>query len=64
MTLEREHWMLARPELEVIAFDIDKVTILIAFLDDLHESLPILLVHCSLGQTRDHIKSSVDSHGG
>ena len=55
--------MFARSELEVIGFDIDKVIILIAFLDNLDERLPILLVHSSLGQTWDRIESSVDSHG-
>ncbi len=35
MTLEREHGMLARYELEVNRFDIYKAIIVIAFLDDL-----------------------------
>ena len=43
--------MLALFESDIVGFNLYKVVVLIIFLYDLNERLPILLIYCSLRQT-------------
>ena len=62
MTFERERRMLTRFEFEIVGFDLYEVIILVVLLYDLNKRSRILLVHCSLRQTWDHIEPGVNPH--